>query len=58
MKLELQEAFDRGFELCKAYVDRELAAVAARVAALEGRSAAETEKQLSEALRKQMESGQ
>jgi hypothetical protein len=56
--MTLQEAFDAGFELCKRYIDAEVAAVAARVSKLEGRSPAETERELGEALRKQMESRQ
>ena len=53
--MDLQAAFDAGFEHVKRYVDRELAAVNARLAKLEGRNAAEVERDLSEALKQQME---
>ena len=36
-KLDLQTAFDRGFEAVKAYVDGELGLLAARIAELEAR---------------------
>jgi hypothetical protein len=56
MNMTVQQAFDEGFRLCKSYIDAEIAAVAERLAKLEQRSAAEVERELSEALRRQMES--
>jgi len=55
MTMDLQEAFDRGFEYVKRYVDGELAAVNARLAKLEGRSTAEVERELTEVLKREME---